>query len=70
MQEASLSVTGTSAAAASPAGTRYVLVRDRHAAALEVSKSKAHVDSLERWQQKLNEYNALLVRPCHFALHL
>ncbi|KAG2441252.1 hypothetical protein HYH02_010095 [Chlamydomonas schloesseri] len=48
----------------------YQLVRDRHVADLEAAKAAAAKAGLEAWEAKLQEYNSLLRRPCHFALHL
>lgn len=31
---------------------------------------QGHLDSLAAFEQRLADYNALLKRPCYFALHL
>ncbi|GLI65137.1 hypothetical protein VaNZ11_008595 [Volvox africanus] len=49
---------------------RYLLVRDRHVARLEAAKAETQAAALAGWEQRLKDYNALLRRPCDFAVHL
>ncbi|PNH08745.1 Primary ciliary dyskinesia protein 1 [Tetrabaena socialis] len=48
----------------------FRLVRERHVEDLEGRKRAAHEESLAALEGRLAGYNALLRRPCHFALHL
>ncbi|KAG2423826.1 hypothetical protein HXX76_014986 [Chlamydomonas incerta] len=52
------------------AAVAYRLVRDRHVSDLEAAKAAGAAAGLAAWEARLEEYNALLRRPCHFALHL
>ncbi|GIL78670.1 hypothetical protein Vretifemale_8079 [Volvox reticuliferus] len=54
----------------SSAPGRYLLVRDRHVSRLEAAKAEAHSAALASLEQRLKDYNALLRRPCDFALRL
>ncbi|KAG2494686.1 hypothetical protein HYH03_007202 [Edaphochlamys debaryana] len=60
----------SSSSGAPPAGGRFVLVRDRHGTALDAAKAAAHEAAIAALEGRLGEYNDLLTRPCHYALHL
>lgn len=52
-----------------PAG-RYRLVRDRYSGELEANKAATAAANLAALEGRLADYNALLKRPCDFALLL
>nr|ADD85929.2 FAP221 [Chlamydomonas reinhardtii]7SQC_M0 Chain M0, FAP221 [Chlamydomonas reinhardtii]7SQC_M1 Chain M1, FAP221 [Chlamydomonas reinhardtii] len=64
------SASPSSPSTSSAAPTAYRLVRDRHVSDLEAAKAAAAAAALQAWERRLEDYNALLRRPCQFALHL